>query len=449
MPEKRDALPIRAVTRGLKLAALPMGFAGRTTIGVGKRLVGAPAEAVLHEVQVRTAEQVFTVLGQLKGGAMKFGQAMSIFEAALPEEFAEPYRATLRKLQDSAPPMPPGVVRRVMADQFGEDWPERFVAFDELPAAAASIGQVHRAKWLTECGDAVEVAVKLQYPGAGKALKADLRQLARLSRLFAVIAPSVDVAAIADELQERVIEELDYGQEAQHQQTFADAFRDDPDIVVPDVIAHTDQALVSTWLESSGSLADVIDNGTQAERDDYGLRYVRFLFAGPVRTGLLHADPHPGNYRVLADGAQLGVVDFGAVARLPEGVPAELGLMLRLAADGEYSELEAELRRLDFLKPGVSLDADSVGRFVAPFVGPAQSEEFTFTRAWLRDQVMRVSAPTAEGLGTSLRINLPREYVLLYRVWVGGIAVLCQLGSTARFRDVLEASMPGFARPGD
>jgi predicted unusual protein kinase regulating ubiquinone biosynthesis (AarF/ABC1/UbiB family) len=446
MPDdERDPLPIRAMTRGFKLAALPVGFAGRTTLGVGKRLAGAPAEAVLHEIQLRTAEQVFTVLGQLKGGAMKLGQAMSIFEAALPEEFAEPYRKTLRKLQDSAPPMPPGVVRRVMVSQFGEQWNDRFAEFDETPAAAASIGQVHRGTWRSDSGDDIDVAVKLQYPGAGKALRADLRHLARLSRLFAVIAPSVDVAAIAEELQERVIEELDYALEAQHQQAFADAFRDDPEILVPDVVAHTDQALVSTWLESTGSLADIIDTGSQHQRDQYGLRYVRFLFAGPERTGLLHADPHPGNYRVLPDG-RLGVVDFGAVARLPEGVPAELGLLLRMAAEGEFAELEAELRRLGFLKPDVKLDADSVGRFVAPFVEPAQSEEFTFNREWLRQQVLRVTAPNAEGLGTSLRINLPREYVLLHRVWVGGIGVLCQLGATARFRDVLEESMPGFAR---
>ena len=446
MPDdERDPLPIRAMTRGFKLAALPVGFAGRTTLGVGKRLAGAPAEAVLHEIQLRTADQVFTVLGQLKGGAMKLGQAMSIFEAALPEEFAEPYRKTLRKLQDSAPPMPPGVVRRVMVSQFGEQWTDRFAEFNETPAAAASIGQVHRGMWRTENGDDIDVAVKLQYPGAGKALRADLRHLARLSRLFAVIAPSVDVAAIAEELQERVIEELDYALEAQHQQAFADAFRDDPEILVPDVVSHTEQALVSTWLESTGSLADIIDAGSQQERDQYGLRYVRFLFAGPERTGLLHADPHPGNYRVMPDG-RLGVVDFGAVARLPEGVPAELGLLLRMAAEGEYAELEAELRRLGFLKPDVKLDADSVGRFVAPFVAPAQSEEFTFNREWLRQQVLRVSAPTSEGLGTSLRINLPREYVLLHRVWVGGIGVLCQLGATARFRDVLEESMPGFAR---
>src|SRR5689334_20120637 len=127
VPRKRDVpinapLPLSAVRRGLELAALPLGLAGRTTLGVGNRLAGAPAEAVLLEVQGRTAEQLFAVLGQLKGGAMKFGQAMSIFEAALPDEIAKPYRETLTKLQDAAPPMPPNVVHHVMAAQFGEEW---------------------------------------------------------------------------------------------------------------------------------------------------------------------------------------------------------------------------------------------------------------------------------------------------------------------------------------
>src|SRR5688572_613284 len=166
-PEGRP-LPINALSRGFRLAALPVGFAGRTTLGVGKRLAGAPAEAVLLEIQRRTAEQLFTVLGQLKGGAMKFGQAMSIFEAALPDEIAKPYRETLRKLQDAAPPMPPSVVHRVMTQEFGPSWREQFPTFEDAPAAAASIGQVHRAMWRESVeSEQVEVAVKLQYPGAG------------------------------------------------------------------------------------------------------------------------------------------------------------------------------------------------------------------------------------------------------------------------------------------
>ena len=112
-------LPRKAVTRSVKLASLPLGFAGRTALGIGKRVGGKPAEIVAAELQARTAEQLFQVLGELKGGAMKFGQAMSIFEAALPEELAGPYRATLTKLQDTAPPMPSSTVHKVLARRAG------------------------------------------------------------------------------------------------------------------------------------------------------------------------------------------------------------------------------------------------------------------------------------------------------------------------------------------
>ena len=145
-PEKGPAqgrpLNGSAFARTARLASLPVGFAGRTTLGLGKRIVGTPANLVLDEVQRRTADQIFSVLGQLKGGAMKFGQAMSIFEAALPEEFIAPYLETLVKLQDSAPPMPPGTVHRVMAQEFGVDWRESFPSFEDKPAASASIGLI-------------------------------------------------------------------------------------------------------------------------------------------------------------------------------------------------------------------------------------------------------------------------------------------------------------------
>src|SRR5438067_6165116 len=140
-------IPRRAVTRTAKLATLPVGFAGRAAWGLGKRIGGRPAEVVALELQHRTAEQLFKVLGQLKGGAMKFGQALSVFEAALPEDLARPYRAALTKLQDAAPPMPPGTVSKVIAAGLGEQWRDHFQSFENRPAAAASIGQVHRAVW--------------------------------------------------------------------------------------------------------------------------------------------------------------------------------------------------------------------------------------------------------------------------------------------------------------
>src|SRR4029077_1541320 len=143
-------LPRWAFTRTAKLATLPVGLAGRTALGLGKRIGGRPAELVANEIQQRTAEQIFRVLGELKGGAMKFGQALSIFEAALPEELAGPYRQALTKLHEGAPPLPPASVHRLLAAEFGPGWRSNFLHFENVPAAAASIGQVHRAVWKTE-----------------------------------------------------------------------------------------------------------------------------------------------------------------------------------------------------------------------------------------------------------------------------------------------------------
>jgi predicted unusual protein kinase regulating ubiquinone biosynthesis (AarF/ABC1/UbiB family) len=120
-------IPKWAISRSVKLASLPIGVAGRGAVGLGKRIGGRPAELVATELQQRTAEQLFKVLGELKGGAMKFGQALSVFEAALPEELAAPYRAALTKLQDAAPPMPPPTVHKVLVAGLGADWREKFV----------------------------------------------------------------------------------------------------------------------------------------------------------------------------------------------------------------------------------------------------------------------------------------------------------------------------------
>src|ERR1700709_2502255 len=237
-------IPRRAVARSAKLATLPLGMAGRATMGFGRRIGGRPAELVATELQERTATQIFKVLGELKGGAMKFGQAMSVLEAALPEEIAAPYRAALTKLQEAAPPLPASVVHGVLREQLGPDWRSRFPSFSDKPTAAASIGQVHRAVWV----DGRDVAVKVQYPGAGDALLSDINQLARLARLFSGLSPGLDVKPLLAELRARVSEELDYRLEAGWQRAVAEAYDGDPDIAIPKVIAGGDRALVTEWL---------------------------------------------------------------------------------------------------------------------------------------------------------------------------------------------------------
>jgi predicted unusual protein kinase regulating ubiquinone biosynthesis (AarF/ABC1/UbiB family) len=407
---------------------------------------GASAEAVLADVQQRTAEQLFRTLGDLKGGAMKFGQAMSIFEAALPEELAAPYREQLTRLQDSAPPMPTMTVREILARELGDDWRDHLVELDPVPAAAASIGQVHRGRW----ADGREVAVKVQYPGSAEALTSDLRQLARVARGLGPLVPGLDIKPLIAELQTRAVEELDYELEAEAQRAFAEEFRDDPDIVVPDVVASAGTVLVTEWIESQDSLARIIREGTQEERDHYGERFLGFMFGAPGRTGMLHADPHPGNFRLLpgpgGSPGRLGVLDFGAVARLPERqLPRSLGALIRIATMADYEQLLAALRDEGFIRQRVRIDADQLRAYLGPFIEPASVAEFHFSRTWMQEQFRRVQDPRGEAYPVMLRLNLPPAYMLIHRTFAGGIGVLSQLEATLPFREVLRESLPGFA----
>ncbi|MBN0047925.1 AarF/ABC1/UbiB kinase family protein [Streptomyces actuosus] len=442
-------LPRKAVTRTAKLAALPLGFAGRATWGLGKRIVGESAEIVGRELQQRTAEQLFKVLGELKGGAMKFGQALSVFESALPEEIAGPYRAALTKLQEAAPPMPTRTVHTVLRERLGEGWQELFLEFEDKPAAAASIGQVHRGVW----HDGREVAVKVQYPGAGEALLSDLNQLSRFARLLGPLIPGMDVKPLISELRDRVSEELDYGLEARAQQAHAEEFEGDPDVLVPAVVHQCEQVLITEWIDGI-PLSEIIADGTPEQRDRAGQLLARFLFSGPARTGLLHADPHPGNFRLLPGGPageddwRLGVLDFGTVDRLPGGLPDPIGESLRMTLDGEAESVYELLCTEGFVKESIDLDPDAVLDYLLPIIEPAQVEAFTFTRTWMRSQAARIADPRSPAYQLGKQLNLPPAYLLIHRVTLSTIGVLCQLGSTVRLREELEEWLPGF-EPGE
>lgn len=429
-------LPRRAITRTAKLATLPLGVAGRAAIGMGKRIGGRPAELVALELQQRTAQQLFQVLGELKGGAMKVGQALSVLEPALPEDIVGPYRATLTRLQESAPPMPTQSVERLLVEELGVDWRSRFREFDLKPVAAASIGQVHRAVW----ADGRDVAVKLQYPGAGPALLGDFRRLTQVFRVTAGWIPGLDLGPLLREFQERLAEELDYGLEAARQRTFAEAFAGDESVFAPAVVHQTKTVLVGEWV-GGRPLADVIARGTPAERDHAADRYLEFLFSGPQLARLLHADPHPGNFRILPDG-RLGVMDFGAVGVLPDGLPAAIGIALRHALAGDADGVLAVLRAEGFVRPGVDIDADALLDFLRPFTEPLEHDTFTFDRTWMRDQAERLRDPREEHFGLGLRLNLPPEYLLIHRVWAGGLGVLSQLGGTVAATEIAYSWLP-------
>jgi HSP20 family molecular chaperone IbpA len=270
----------------------------------------------------------------------------------------------------------------------------------------------------------------------------DLSQLSRFARLFGALMPGLDAKPLLAELRGRVAEELDYRLEAAAQQAFATAYAGDPDVCVPRVVCVSDHVLVSEWLDGI-PLAQVIGGGTAAQRDRAGIMAIRFLFSGPARAGLLHADPHPGNFRLLADG-RLGVLDFGAVDRLPDGFPPIFGRVLRLMHDGgDLARLEEEFRSHGYLRDGVSVDLTALRAFLVPLAEPSRAESFRFSREWLRTETMQASALRASSV--LRRLNLPPSYVLIHRVLAAGLGVLCQLECEAPFRAEVLTWMPGYA----
>ncbi|RZS32233.1 putative unusual protein kinase regulating ubiquinone biosynthesis (AarF/ABC1/UbiB family) [Herbihabitans rhizosphaerae] len=434
-------LPRRTAARTARLASLPIGMAGRVVGGWGKRLAGQSASDVSADVSAKTAEQLFAVLGQLKGGAMKFGQALSVFEAAVPDEMAAPYREALTKLQTAAPPMTAATTHRVLAEQLGRSWRERFDEFDDEPAASASIGQVHKAVW----HDGREVAVKVQYPGADEALMSDLRQLSRFSRLFQALVPGAEVKPLLAELTARMSEELDYRAEADSERAFAKAYDGDEHVLVPKVVASAPKVMVTEWVDGT-PLAAIIRDGDIDTRNRAGKLLSEFHFSTPARVGLLHADPHPGNFMLLPDG-RLCVIDFGAVARLPQGLPSPLGAMTRLALDGHSAELMRLMRDEGFVRPGTEVHEEDVLAYLAPFTEPVANDTFHFTRRWMQKQAERVGDLRGKDFRTGRSLNLPPQYLLIHRVTMGSTGILCQLDAEFGVREIVQRWQPGFADP--
>ena len=422
-------IPSTTGARSARMISIPVGIAGRSALGIGRQLVGQSSSVVFADIQEKTAEQLFKVLGELKGGAMKFGQALSVFEAALPEEFAKPYRETLTKLQEAAPPLPAKVVHKVLTKELGEDWRDNFLSFEDQATASASIGQVHRAIWK----DGRDVAVKIQYPGAADALVSDLNQIQRFSKIFGLVLPGVDMKPLMEELRARIIEEVDYLYEAEAQRACYAAYENDPDIAIPRVVTATTKVIVTEWLEGK-PLSQVIKSGTKAERDAAGIRIARFHFTCPERAGLLHADPHPGNFRLLADG-RIGVLDFGACNRLPNGFPEPFKNLLKNALDDDAQALYDGFKKDGFILPEVDVDPEMVLEFLLPLVEPLRTPTFKYSREWLRDQSARVGDPRNPTAKIGFQLNLPAEYVLIHRVTMGTTGIFCQLEAEGPFRD--------------
>jgi predicted unusual protein kinase regulating ubiquinone biosynthesis (AarF/ABC1/UbiB family) len=258
-----------------------------------------------------------------------------------------------------------------------------------------------------------------------------------------VIQPGLDIKPLIAELKSRVAEELDYELEAKSTRAFAKAYSGDPEIAVPTVLASAPRVLVTEWI-SGTPLSAIISRGSQHERDVAGRLLATLHFSAPARAKLLHADPHPGNFRVLDDG-RLGVIDFGAVARLPGGLPESIGRLTRLALDGDAEGVLDGLRAEGFVKPDVTVDAQPVLDYLLPILAPLMHSDFQFSRAWLRSEATRLSDLRSPAYQLGRQLNLPPSYLLIHRVTLGSIGVLCQLEARAPYRSIVEEWQPGFA----
>lgn len=427
--------------RNAKLASIPVGMAGRAVLGLGKRLTGKSKDEVTAELMEKAANQLFSVLGELKGGAMKVGQALSVMEAAIPDEFGEPYRDALTKLQKDAPPLPAHKVHRVLDAQLGTKWRQRFSSFDDTPMASASIGQVHKAVW----SDGREVAVKIQYPGADEALRADLKTMQRMVGVLKQLSPGADVQGVVDELVQRTEMELDYRLEAENQRTFATAYHDHPRFVVPRVVASAPKVVIQEWLDGV-AMSQIIRHGTVEERDRMGRLLTELTFDAPRRLAMMHGDAHPGNFLLLPDG-RMGVLDFGAVAPLPGGFPIELGMTIRLAREKNYDLLLPTLEKAGFIQPGKQVSVREIDEMLRQYVEPIEVEVFHYTRKWLQKMTASQIDRSVAQVRTARQMDLPAKLAIPMRVIASVGAILCQLDAHVPIKALSEELIPGFAEP--
>ena len=392
----------------------------------------AAAEA-LDRRHLEAAERMVETLGRMKGAAMKIGQLASFIDTEfLPPEYRELYQEQLASLRTSAPPMPWAKVERVLREEWDEPVGELFEHFEEEAAAAASIGQVHRA---VLC-DGRRVAVKIQYPGVAEAIRADMQNAGLIMRMAKALAPGLDAKAAAEELKERVMEELDYELEAQSQRSFARAYRDHPFIHVPDVVTRlsTTRVLVSEWVEGVGfeEVAALPDE----ERDRFGEIVFRFCFGSIYHLRHFNADAHPGNYLLMPDG-RVAFLDFGMTKQLDsDQIELEVAA-LAAVFDDDPERLRVALHDLGFLRDPRKVDAEQLMEHVRAIGGwYMEDREVTIDSARVMDAIAAVSDPRSEFYRLVRRENLPANELMGRRMETGVLAVLAQLRATRNWHRI-------------
>jgi predicted unusual protein kinase regulating ubiquinone biosynthesis (AarF/ABC1/UbiB family) len=388
---------------------------------------------------LRTAEQVASELGNLKGAMMKIGQMASYLDQGLPS----PVRTALADLRQDAPPMSAELAAGVLEAELGAGPDQLFAEWDPTPLASASIGQVHRA--ITH--DDRAVAVKIQYPGVDEAIRADLENTDALFGAMGFLFSGLDPDSIVDEIKARLIEELDYRLEADNQRLFVDYYADHPFIHVPAVVDELSTGRVLTTELSPGARWDEMMTWSQEEKDLAGEAIFRFVFGSLYRLHVFNGDPHPGNY-LFEPGGRVTFLDFGLVKRF---TPDEISLFHELidayVLRGDLHDFRLTLERAGVL-PTDRFDDDEVGGWMGHFYEYVMDDEVTSITPEYSSQTVRqmfdVSGPNADLIRGA---NVPPSFVIIQRINLGLYAVLGELCATANWRRVANELWPFVGGP--
>src|SRR5271154_2967923 len=399
------------------------------------------SEEAMARRQLETAKQIVAVLGTMKGAAMKLGQVMSFLDVGLvAEEHREEFQRELAKLRDAAPTVSFKQMSRVIEDDLEEPLSEVFESFDEEPIAAASIGQVYRAT----LKDGREVAVKVQYPGVAGAVRADLQNLEMIMRVLKRMTPGMDVKAIAEEIRERIVEELDYELEAQNQRSLARIFAGHPFIVVPDVVTSLsrERVLVSEFVSGVGF--EELQRRSQAERDRIGEIVFRFFLGCLYRHRQFSGDPHPGNFLLLDDG-RVAFLDFGLFKRMDaDAVELELACQ-RAVSEGDAETLHRALAESGFLPEPEKVDPDKLLAFIRDAIWwyTTADEEVQLSPELATQVMIESSDPRSSHFREMRHQDMRPEHLFGRRMEMLTLAVLSQLRARANWHRIAREWMYG------
>lgn len=430
--EPDPAVPTSWTQRGARIAG-QTGLSAARFLRTRMRSFASPdrAQEFVAGFHQQTAQQLVEMLGEMKGAAMKLGQLASFYEFASPGDHMSTYRDALTMLQNAAPPMDPSASRGVIEREFERPVEEVFEEFDDVPVAAASIGQVHRAR--LPSGESV--AVKVQYPGVDEAVRSDLKNLNALAKISVAVAPNLDPKEVANEVRDRVLEELDYRREAGNQARFAELYEDHPYVVVPRVFEHYSRTRVLTQEFIEGAAFPTAYDWDQPAKDRLGEILFRFFYGSLNRFRLFSADPHPGNYLLLDDG-RVAFLDFGLVRAVDPGTLALLIEIVQalIAEDRQRGRKALEgLGILNARTPEIEAVWDHLKMLNAAILTDG---DFTISTDFAREIAAAGMDPRSSAFQTLRKVGVPGVMVTFNRMSFGVVSLLARLEATANWHAI-------------